>query len=113
MDQTWTVYAPGWGSETYRSTFYVLLIISQVKEYVRPEKFKEWEEIGNELGFSYTASGPLVRSSYKAGVYEYSHCINLHLFAVADFYKSLGEGIGGKSTDYYKKKGDRRYFPYQ
>jgi len=39
----------------------------KVKEYVKPEKFKEWEEIGNALGFAYTASGPLVRSSYKAG----------------------------------------------
>ncbi len=32
-----------------------------------PEKFKHWEEMGNKLGFLYTASGPLVRSSYKAG----------------------------------------------
>lgn len=39
----------------------------QVKEYVTPEKFKFWEDMGNELGFAYTASGPLVRSSYKAG----------------------------------------------
>jgi len=39
----------------------------QVTEYVTPEKFKHWETIGNELGFAYTASGPLVRSSYKAG----------------------------------------------
>uniref|UniRef100_A0A5F8GV61 Lipoic acid synthetase n=1 Tax=Monodelphis domestica TaxID=13616 RepID=A0A5F8GV61_MONDO len=39
----------------------------KVEEYVTPEKFKYWEKIGNELGFHYTASGPLVRSSYKAG----------------------------------------------
>ncbi|KAK1117657.1 hypothetical protein K0M31_015827 [Melipona bicolor] len=39
----------------------------RVIEYVTPEKFKKWENIGNELGFLYTASGPLVRSSYKAG----------------------------------------------
>lgn len=39
----------------------------KVNEYVTPEKFKIWEEKGNELGFLYTASGPLVRSSYKAG----------------------------------------------
>ena len=36
-------------------------------EYVTPEKFSQWEKRGNELGFLYTASGPLVRSSYKAG----------------------------------------------
>ena len=41
----------------------------KVKEYVTPEKFQEWENYGNELGFIYTASGPLVRSSYKAGEY--------------------------------------------
>lgn len=39
----------------------------KVEEYVTPEKFKYWEKVGNELGFHYTASGPLVRSSYKAG----------------------------------------------
>lgn len=39
----------------------------KVIEYVTPEKFKHWEEKGKELGFLYTASGPLVRSSYKAG----------------------------------------------
>lgn len=39
----------------------------KVIEYITPKKFKKWENIGNELGFLYTASGPLVRSSYKAG----------------------------------------------
>lgn len=41
----------------------------KVIEYVTPEKFKAWERVGQELGFLYTASGPLVRSSYKAGEY--------------------------------------------
>lgn len=39
-----------------------------MREYITPEKFKYWEEIGNGLGFAYTASGPLVRSSYRAGI---------------------------------------------
>ncbi|KAI1296914.1 Lipoyl synthase, mitochondrial [Halotydeus destructor] len=39
----------------------------KVVEYVTPEKFQHWEEVGNKMGFLYTASGPLVRSSYKAG----------------------------------------------
>lgn len=39
-----------------------------VKEYVTPEKFDEWQkEAEEEYGFKYVASGPLVRSSYKAG----------------------------------------------
>ncbi|XP_056121026.1 lipoyl synthase, mitochondrial [Rhinichthys klamathensis goyatoka] len=39
----------------------------KVEEYVTPEKFAHWEKVGQEMGFVYTASGPLVRSSYKAG----------------------------------------------
>lgn len=39
----------------------------KVKEYVTPTQFAAWERVGRELGFLYTASGPLVRSSYKAG----------------------------------------------
>merc|ERR1712088_268191 len=39
----------------------------KVQEYVTPEKFKYWQQVGDSMGFSYTASGPLVRSSYKAG----------------------------------------------
>ena len=38
-----------------------------VVEYVKPEKFEYWKKVGEELGFAYVASGPLVRSSYKAG----------------------------------------------
>ena len=38
----------------------------KVKEYIHPEKFKEFEKIGKKMGFQYVASGPLVRSSYKA-----------------------------------------------
>ncbi|MFT5457715.1 MAG: lipoic acid synthetase, partial [Myxococcota bacterium] len=39
----------------------------EVEEFVRPEVFADYERIGLELGFGYVASGPLVRSSYKAG----------------------------------------------
>ncbi|GAA5808269.1 hypothetical protein MFLAVUS_001657 [Mucor flavus] len=39
----------------------------KVHEYVTPEKFKHWETTGMNMGFKYVASGPLVRSSYKAG----------------------------------------------
>lgn len=38
-----------------------------VKEYVVPEKFVFWKEYGESIGFRYVASGPLVRSSYRAG----------------------------------------------
>ena len=38
-----------------------------VKEFVPPERFDAWRAEGEALGFRYVASGPLVRSSYKAG----------------------------------------------
>ncbi len=38
-----------------------------LKEYVHPDQFKKLEKIGLSLGFIYVASGPLVRSSYRAG----------------------------------------------
>ncbi len=39
----------------------------KVESFVTPEKFQEWQEIAESMGFLYVASGPLVRSSYRAG----------------------------------------------
>ncbi|RDL35927.1 Lipoyl synthase, mitochondrial [Venustampulla echinocandica] len=39
----------------------------KVEEYVTPEKFEAWRQRALDMGFLYCASGPLVRSSYKAG----------------------------------------------
>jgi lipoic acid synthetase len=36
-------------------------------EYVPPPVFDKYRRMGEELGFRYVASGPLVRSSYRAG----------------------------------------------
>ncbi|KAK9795563.1 hypothetical protein WJX73_010243 [Symbiochloris irregularis] len=39
-----------------------------VREFVTPEKFEHWRKYGEDvIGFRYVASGPLVRSSYRAG----------------------------------------------
>ena len=38
-----------------------------VAEYVTPEAFARYQAAAEGLGFAYAASGPLVRSSYKAG----------------------------------------------
>jgi len=38
-----------------------------VQEYVPPETFDELRKAGESMGFAYVASGPLVRSSYRAG----------------------------------------------
>lgn len=37
-----------------------------VHEFITPEQFKEYEEIGLKMGFRHVESGALVRSSYKA-----------------------------------------------
>nr|CEL68925.1 TPA: Lipoic acid synthetase, related [Neospora caninum Liverpool] len=47
-----------------------------VVEYVAPETFKKYQEIAEKMGFKYVASGPLVRSSYKAGEYFMKHLID-------------------------------------
>ena len=38
-----------------------------VQRYVTPEEFKQWQAKAEAIGFKYVASGPLVRSSYRAG----------------------------------------------
>jgi len=38
-----------------------------VHEYVTPDRFELWRQRALDMGFLYCASGPLVRSSYKAG----------------------------------------------
>ncbi|MCW3095073.1 MAG: lipoate synthase [Chthonomonadaceae bacterium] len=37
-----------------------------VVEYVHPDRFAEYQRIGDEMGFLFVASGPFVRSSYNA-----------------------------------------------
>eukprot|EP01027_Heterolobosea_sp_BB2_P012868 GEZU01018607.1.p2 GENE.GEZU01018607.1~~GEZU01018607.1.p2 ORF type:complete len:172 (+),score=46.74 GEZU01018607.1:208-723(+) len=39
----------------------------KVDRFVTPEEFDEWRSEGEQMGFKYVASGPLVRSSYRAG----------------------------------------------
>ena len=39
----------------------------KVDRYVDPAEFDRWRKVAEDMGFLYVASGPLVRSSYKAG----------------------------------------------
>ncbi|VDB99798.1 unnamed protein product [Peniophora sp. CBMAI 1063] len=41
----------------------------KVDRYVEPAEFERWKQVAEDMGFLYVASGPLVRSSYKAGEY--------------------------------------------
>ncbi|MGY6587011.1 MAG: lipoyl synthase [Wenzhouxiangella sp.] len=46
-----------------------------VERYVTPETFRQFREIGLEMGFLEVVSGPLVRSSYRADrVFEKNNC---------------------------------------
>jgi lipoic acid synthetase len=47
----------------------------KVSEYVHPDRYQYWETVGRDLGFSYIASGPLVRSSYRAGELYIKHML--------------------------------------
>jgi lipoic acid synthetase len=47
----------------------------KVERYVDPSEFDEWRDIALNMGFLYVASGPLVRSSYKAGEYYIENII--------------------------------------
>jgi lipoic acid synthetase len=38
----------------------------EVAEYIHPDLFAEYREIGLKMGFDYVESGPLVRSSYHS-----------------------------------------------
>lgn len=39
----------------------------KVEQWVTPAEFDAWRDEGHRMGFAYVASGPLVRSSYRAG----------------------------------------------
>ena len=39
---------------------------AEVKDFITPEKFDEYQKLGIEMGFRFVESGPLVRSSYHA-----------------------------------------------
>lgn len=41
-----------------------------VIDYIHPERFQEYERIGDEMGFLFVASGPFVRSSYNAQAFS-------------------------------------------
>jgi lipoyl synthase len=46
-----------------------------VREYVEPARFADLQVRGEHMGFRYVASGPLVRSSYKAGEYYFQRLV--------------------------------------
>jgi len=53
-----------------------------VNSFIHPNEFKEYEEIGQEMGFAFVASGPFIRSSYNA--IEFSKKVMAERLALAE-----------------------------
>ena len=49
---------------------------ASVQRYVEPSEFEAYERAGLEMGFRFVASGPLVRSSYRAAEAFLSETLN-------------------------------------
>jgi len=62
----------------------------KVARMVPPEEYEAWREEGLAMGFKYVASGPLVRSSYKAGEVFMEAFLNKRDAAAVD----RGDGVG-------------------
>lgn len=66
----------------------------KVSAYVEPEKFQHWQQKAEEMGFLYVASGPLVRSSYRAGEFFIENVLKKRKQAVG----SIADAPGAKAT---------------
>ncbi|KAK9464467.1 hypothetical protein V1512DRAFT_268289, partial [Lipomyces arxii] len=65
----------------------------KVVEYVKPEAFERWRVRALELGFLYCASGPLVRSSYKAGEAFIENVLRKRRSPLFDEFESESESV--------------------
>jgi lipoic acid synthetase len=65
-----------------------------VVEFITPAKFKEWQVEAEGMGFLYVASGPLVRSSYRAGEFFMKGVIEKRRKNAED--GGLSMSLGGK-----------------
>lgn len=63
----------------------------KVAEFVTPAAFDRWRVEAEAMGFAYVASGPLVRSSYRAGEKFIKHRLDQQKKAAVQ--KTLGEGV--------------------
>ncbi|AYU78133.1 lipoic acid synthetase, mitochondrial precursor, putative [Leishmania donovani] len=59
----------------------------KVSRYAHPKEFEMWEKEAMDMGFLYCASGPMVRSSYRAGEYY-----------IKSILKQRQSAEGGKAT---------------
>lgn len=66
----------------------------KVHEYVPPAVFDLWRQRALEMGFLYCASGPLVRSSYKAGEAFIENVLKKRAGARRSPSSSVAVGVG-------------------
>ncbi len=64
-----------------------------VDRFYHPDEFEKWKSVAEDLGFFYVASGPLVRSSYKAGEYFMQGMINKMRKEEQQRIKAGGENV--------------------
>ena len=65
----------------------------KVERYVTPDEFELWRQRALDMGFLYCASGPLVRSSYKAGEAFIENVLRKRAGEKAMSAESLGQAI--------------------
>ena len=66
----------------------------KVAAFVEPSVFDEWKRVADSMGFLYVASGPLVRSSYKAGEFYLQNVLEKRREEKAQREAAAGEGKG-------------------
>lgn len=73
----------------------------KVEKYVTPDEFDLWKQRAMDMGFLYCASGPLVRSSYKAGEAFIENVLKKRAGANMTASSALNEAIAadGAKTD--------------
>lgn len=71
----------------------------KVQNFITPAVFESWQKTAEEMGFLYVASGPLVRSSYRAGEFFMKGVIDARNAKIktteTSFMNNQGEQIHG------------------
>ncbi|KAH8087932.1 hypothetical protein HD553DRAFT_306906 [Filobasidium floriforme] len=78
----------------------------KVDRYVEPAEFDVWRTVAENMGFLYVASGPLVRSSYKAGEFFLHNVLKKRREAAAkvDAGRLVAAGEAAVQLDSHKNK---------
>ncbi|KAG7291869.1 hypothetical protein NEMBOFW57_001891 [Staphylotrichum longicolle] len=70
----------------------------KVERYVTPDEFELWRQRAMDMGFMYCASGPLVRSSYKAGEAFIENVLKKRAGKKAMAAEGLGQTVAAEET---------------